>query len=198
MKTIATCLALLCSLTAALRADTVLIYDTASTTRSYGNGTTGSQTTRFYLLFNYTTLKTGFVGYSVVKGKKHYYLGAFAADNFLRASARTSATASATFISIISDDAFGAGRQVSCIFISGANKLMDLGGGHTGNFPPKAIGVIRGLARDPGLGDGAIVGNIALRLVPTLTTASNTANATLEASIQIVVADLERRGYTKP
>lgn len=198
MKTIAICLALLCALSTALRADTVLIYDTSSTTRGYGNGTTSSQTTRYYLLFDYTTLKTGFVGYYVVKGKKSYRIGSLTDDNFLVVSARTSASKSASFISIISDHAFGGAREVSSLFIYGANKLMDLGGGHTGNFAPTATGVIRGLARDPGLGDGAIVGNIALRLVPSLTAACNTANADLAASIQIVAADLERRGYTEP
>lgn len=200
IKAIAASLALLCSFPViSARADTVLIYDAALSFRNYTYGKTSRDNSRDYVLFDTTTAKVGMVYYRNVKGRKSYELSGFPTDDFVQASVATSGTTSSTFFVMIQEAIYSNGRSVFQLQASGANQLMDLGGGHVGKFPRSATGSSRLVsALTPPYIPSVQTGIIALRLVPSLTTKSNTADANLSQSIQIVTDDLASRGFQGP
>jgi hypothetical protein len=188
-------LTLLCWPSATLRADTVLIYNVTDSGRNVGGGKTTRVNARCYFLFDYNTQKYVLIFTFATKQRKLYL--DLPPQDFVFAPVSTSATASSTFF-VITSQSLNPTFNAYAIFMNGVDKLLDLGGGHVGNFPPTVSGVIRSITTDgTPAGSSATMRNISMKLVSPLTIQANTADANLAAATVIVTEDLKRRGYQK-
>jgi len=194
MKTIIAAFLVLAGIGNFARADNILIYAGADTDSQNSNSSHSRQLLHNILIFDLSTSSVASFAYGGIGKNKVYNLPVFYTFSF--APVTTSAETSATFFPIDNTSSLTGTFDYDMAVYSGNNKLYNLGGGFTGEYPGTLVHFHYIVIGDgTTLNDNSSVSTGVYHLDLPLTQQSNTSGDTRSTAILLVEAFLQKAGY---